>query len=110
MMNSTGNRIAVLLLGLGPVLPGLADLPHDDADRLWVTRDGRHLRLGEMTTEHLRNAAAMLTQDAARWRTSAGGDDPHYAVRREDLAAAMNRLIAARSARPIRRSWLARRA
>lgn len=109
-MNSTGDRIAVLLLGLGPVLPGLAEVPHADIDRLWVTKDGRHLRLGEMTTGHLRNAADMLMRDAAEWRLTAGGDDPLYAIRREDLAAAMGRIVTARDQRAAKKIRLARRA
>jgi hypothetical protein len=120
-MNTTGHRIAILLLGLGPLLPDLAGVPHADTDRIWVTRSGRHLRFGEMTTDHLRSTAAMLQQQAIQWRTAgaktrttgipegpttgADGTDPHWAVRREEIAAAMKRVIAARGGRSIKTGW-----
>jgi hypothetical protein len=120
-MNTTGNRIAILLLGLGPLMPDLTGVPHADGDRIWVTRDGRHLRFGEMTTEHLRNTAAMLQQQVLQGRTAAadapakgipegpttdaGGTDPHWSVRRAEIAAAMTRIIAARGGPAAKTGW-----
>lgn len=121
-MNTTGNRIAILLTGLGPLLPGMENVPHADEDRMWVTKDGRYLRLGEMTTDHLRNAADMLRQDARQWRQmvedacrtrtmpdASCPDDPHYALRREAVAAAMSRVIASRRSRSGPSGWFAHR-
>lgn len=103
-MNTTGNRIAILLLGLGPMLPGLADVPHADTDRIWVTKDGRHLRLGEMSTDHLRNAAAMLQRSSGPTKEGGalddGASDPQELRLRADMADAMKRVIATRSGRP----------
>ncbi|PKU25253.1 hypothetical protein CWS72_06515 [Telmatospirillum siberiense] len=106
------------------MLPGLADVPHADTDRIWVTRDGRYLRLGEMSTDHLRNAMTMLERNADQRRRIAVGDgltkdggrapegtglpDPAEAVRRDEMAAAMKRVIASRSGRPSKAGWFPR--
>lgn len=91
------------------MLPGLSDVPHADVDRIWVTRDGRYLRLGEMTTDHLRNAVAMLQGDAEQPARIGANDgalrDPLEVVRREEMAAAMRRVIASRNERPSKADW-----
>jgi len=37
-------------------------------DPIWVTRDGRRMRVGEMHIDHLKNCIAKITRSRRGWR------------------------------------------